>query len=80
MPYDSPARNFGDIHRPLREVHSRITSPTDSRSRVNPWYSPGFSPSTAREYPVDTGSMKTRSLCRSSVSALSTSPYGGGAS
>jgi hypothetical protein len=80
VPYDSPARNFGDIQRPLRDVHSRITSPTDSRSWVNPWYSPGFSPSTAREYPVDTGSMKTTSLCCSSVSALSTSAYGGGAS
>jgi hypothetical protein len=37
VPYDSPARNFGDIQRPLRDVQRRITSLTDSMSRVNPW-------------------------------------------
>ena len=34
VPYDSPARNFGLIQRPLRVVHNRITSPTDSMSAV----------------------------------------------
>src|SRR2546430_2871417 len=79
VPYDSPHRYFGEIHRPCREVHSRMISPTDSRSPWNPWYSLDFSPFVAREYPVDTGSMKTRSEWASNVCALSTSPYGGAA-
>ena len=33
VPYDSPAKYLGDNQRPLRVVHSRITSPIDSMSR-----------------------------------------------
>ncbi len=51
---------------------------TCSTSLPNPWYSPAFPPSTARLWPVDIGSMKTRSHTASRVSALSTSAYGGG--
>jgi hypothetical protein len=32
VPYDSPHRNFGDIHRPLRAVHSRMISVMESMS------------------------------------------------
>src|SRR5579859_1585734 len=79
VPYDSPHRYLGDIQRPLRVVHSLITSATDSMSEPYPWKSLDFSPLVAREYPVETGSMKTRSECRSKVSLLSLRPYGGGA-
>gem|GEM_PF-3686107 len=77
VPYDSPAMNFGESQRLLRVVHRRITSPTLSRSPVNPWYVFGLPPETAREKPVETGSMKTRSVTLRRVSRLSVSPYGG---
>jgi hypothetical protein len=41
--------NFGDIHRSLREVHSRIISATDSRSALKPWNSSAWPPATVRE-------------------------------
>src|SRR5215469_17842728 len=78
VPYDSPHRYLGDIQRLWRVVHSLITSATDSMSAPYPWNSLDFSPLMAREYPVDTGSMNTRSECLSKVWLLSAMPYGGG--
>ena len=69
---------FGDIQRSSRVHHSRISSVTCSTSLPNPWKSFALPPWTARVWPVDIGSMNTRSEAASRLSGLSTSRYGGG--
>ena len=59
---------------PVGTGHSRMAEgekATESRSRWYSWNSVTFSPSAMREWPVPTGSMKTRSLSSSSVCTLS---------
>src|SRR5262245_5553393 len=55
-----------------------MKSPTDWMSCSSPWNWLADSPSTGRLYPVETGSIKTRSVKSSQHDSLSASAYGGG--
>ncbi len=67
----------GEAHRSYRVRYIRMNSPTDSMSPRSEWNLALSSGLAAREYPVPTGSMKTRSARSSQVASLSTSLKGG---
>ncbi len=62
VPYDSPAMNFGDCQRLFLVVYRRMKFATEVRSSSTPWKVDGFVLFSACEKPVETGSMKTRSV------------------
>src|SRR6266478_9202635 len=55
-----------------------MKSPTLATSSFSPWYCCGSSLVTGRLYPVETGSINTKSVRSSQVDSLSASWYGGG--
>src|SRR5579875_2991975 len=70
-------RYRGEDQRSYRVRYIRMNSPTESMSPRIEWNLALSSGLAAREYPVPTGSMKTRSARSSQVASLSTNRKGG---